>query len=242
MKLSELPAAERKRITQALKRFDKERHQIVYVAKMVYSLLAEHPKLRALTHSIKWRVKDRGHLQHKLIRKFQAPPRADGTVDPAITADNLFERIEDLAGVRVLHLHTSQFKTINKILLEALNGQQWIVVAGPVANTWDDEYRTFFTRMGVKTVSRESLYTSVHYILRSNAQSPYKCELQVRTLAEEIWGEVSHTIDYPDETESIACKEQLRVLARLTSSCIRLVDSVFESEREHRRFSKLVDR
>lgn len=233
MKKSPLAPEDKKRIDQALKRFDEERSNVEWVANLVYALLAEHPKLRPLVHSVKWRVKDRGHLEHKLIRKTLQPAALGKPADSPITADNLFDRVEDLAGVRVLHLHTSQFKSINNVLLEILQGQQW-VVTGPEANTWDDEYRGFFEKMGIKTISRESLYTSVHYILRPNAQNPFKCELQVRTLAEEIWGEVSHTIDYPEETKSIACKEQLKVLARLTSSCIRLVDSVFESENEHK--------
>jgi putative GTP pyrophosphokinase len=237
MKISLLAPEDRKRIVQALKRFGKERENFEYVAKLVYSLLAEHPKLRPLIHSVKWRVKDRGHLEHKLIRKTLQAADPEKPGDAPITADDLFDRVEDLAGVRILHLHTSQFRPINKILLEILQGQQW-VVTGPEANTWDDENRAFFKRMGIKTISRESLYTSVHYIVRSNAQNPYKCEIQVRTLAEEIWGEVSHTIDYPQETKSIACKEQLKVLARLTSSCIRLVDSVFESEKEHKQLSR----
>jgi ppGpp synthetase/RelA/SpoT-type nucleotidyltranferase len=198
--------------------------------------LAEHPQLKPLIHSVKWRIKDRGNLEHKLIRKTLTLPRPGQPSPPAITEDNLFELVEDLAGVRILHLHTNQFKSINKLLLQILADQQWIV-AGPEANTWDDEYRGFYEKMGVKTVSRDSLYTSVHYILRPNGQTPYKCELQVRTLAEEVWGEVSHTIDYPDPTKSIACKEQLKVLARLTSSCIRLVDSVFESEQEHKQLT-----
>jgi len=235
--MSLLAPGDKNRITQALKRFGKERENFEYVAKLVYSLLAEHPKLRPFIHSVKWRVKDRGHLQHKLIRKTLQPASPDNPAEAPITADNLFERVEDLAGVRILHLHTSQFRPINKILLEILQGQQW-VVNGPEANTWDDENRAFFKKMGIKTISRESLYTSVHYIVRPNAQNPYKCELQVRTLAEEIWGEVSHSIDYPEETKSIACKEQLKVLARLTSGCIRLVDSVFESEKEHKRLSR----
>jgi len=217
MKVSLLAPGDKKRIAQALRRFDKERSNFEWVSKNVFSLLAEHPKLRRLIHSVKWRVKDRAHLQQKLMRKTLQPPQAGEPAEEPITAGNLFERVEDLAGVRILHLHTSQFKPINKVVLEILQSQQW-VVTGPEANTWDDEYRGFFQKMGIKTISRESLYTSVHYILRPNAQNPYKCELQVRTLAEEIWGEVSHTIDYPDETTSIACKEQLKVLARLTSS------------------------
>lgn len=237
MKANQLPKEDKKRIAQAVKRFDAERSNFEWVAKNVFALLAEHPELRPLIHSVKWRVKDREHLEHKLIRKTIQPPKPGKPVEEPITAENLFDRVEDLAGVRILHLHTSQFKPINKVLLEILQNQQW-VVTGPEANTWDDEYRSFFEKMGIKTVSRESLYTSVHYILRPNALNPFRCELQVRTLAEEIWGEVSHTIDYPDETKSIACKEQLKVLARLTSSCIRLVDSVFESEKEHKQLSR----
>jgi ppGpp synthetase/RelA/SpoT-type nucleotidyltranferase len=234
MKLTDLPPLERKRIKLALDRFDQERDNFDYVAKMVYALLGEHPQLRPLIHSVKWRVKDRGHLEHKLIRKVITPAKPD---QPPITSENLFDLIEDLAGVRILHLYTNQFRGINRVLLQILANQQWIVT-GPEANTWDDEYRGFYQRMGIKTISRDSLYTSVHYILRPNAQTPYKCELQVRTLAEEIWGEVSHTIDYPDQTQSVACKEQLKVLARLTSSCIRLVDSVFESEQEHKQLTR----
>jgi putative GTP pyrophosphokinase len=237
MKISLLGCEDRKRIAQALKRFDKERENFEYVAKLVFSLLGENPKLRPLIHSVKWRVKDRGHLEDKLIRKTLQLAKPEKPADAPITADNLFDWVEDLAGVRILHLHTSQFKPINKVLLEILRGQHW-VVTGPEANTWDDEYRAFFEKMGIKTISRESLYTSVHYILRPNAQYLYKCELQVKTLAEEIWGEVSHAIDYPEETKSIACKEQLKVLARLTSSCIRLVDSIFESEKEHKQLSR----
>jgi putative GTP pyrophosphokinase len=233
MDTSLLTSSDKQRISKALKRFKQERADIEHLAKLVHVQLAEYPKLKSKIHSVRWRVKEVGDLKHKLIRKTLEPPKPGKTSEGPITADNLLDRIEDLAGVRILHLHTSQFRSINKIVLEALRMQSW-VVTGPEANTWDDEYRDFFVKMGVKTISRESLYTSVHYILKTNAASPFKCELQVRTLAEEIWGEVSHTIDYPDPTPSVACKEQLKVLARVSSSCIRLVDSIFESEKEYK--------
>jgi len=231
MDTSLLTPADKKRIAQAVSRFKKERPDIERIAKLVHLQLNEYSRLKPLIHSVRWRVKDASHLKHKLIRKTLAPPKPGKPPEEPITAENLLDRVEDLAGVRILHLHTSQFKSINKVLLDALQDQNWLVT-GPEANTWDDEYRDFFKKMGVKTISRESLYTSVHYILKTNAASHFKCELQVRTLAEEVWGEVSHTIDYPDPTESVACKEQLKVLARLSSSCIRLVDSIFESEKE----------
>lgn len=64
------------------------------------------------------------------------------------------------------------------------------------------------------------------------ARTKRTAEIQVRTLAEELWGEVDHTINYPHPSTVIACKEQIKVLARLTSSCTRLVDSIFLSKHD----------
>ena len=52
---------------------------------------------------------------------------------------------------------------------------------------------------------------------------------------EEVWGEVDHSMNYPHEVESLACREQLKVLARVTSSATRLVDSIFVTLNDHRR-------
>lgn len=60
----------------------------------------------------------------------------------------------------------------------------------------------------------------------------------MRTLFEEIWGEIDHTINYPHVTDSIACKEQLKVLAKLISSGTRLSDSIFRSYNEYNEIRK----
>jgi len=73
------------------------------------------------------------------------------------------------------------------------------------------------------------MYTSVHYVVESNSSTRATCEIQVRTLAEELWGEVDHTMNYPHESSVLSCREQIKVLARVTSSCSRLVDSIFRS-------------
>src|SRR5262249_39062420 len=126
-----------------------------------------------------------------------------------------------------------QMGQIDKAIRSILGEERYRIVEGPVANTWDDEYREYFHRIKIRTTARPSMYTSVHYVVESGARSSPRCELQVRTLVEEVWGEVSHTVNYPDETKSIACREQLRVLARVSSSCTRLVDSIFASRKEH---------
>ena len=71
------------------------------------------------------------------------------------------------------------------------------------------------------------MYTSVHYLVASKASTTVTCEIQVRALMEKVWGEVDHKIKYPHKNEHIACREQLRALARSTSSATRLVDSSF---------------
>jgi ppGpp synthetase/RelA/SpoT-type nucleotidyltranferase len=224
-----LSRTEERRINEAVDHFRRNRDKFERLGKNLHSLLVEHPLLQPYVHSVKYRVKDPDHLRDKLVRK-TAIRLATGR-GPVIDSTNLFDRIEDLAGVRLLHLHTSQMSQIGAALSRVFAEEHYRVVGGPVANTWDDEYREYFRSIGINTTPRASMYTSVHYILQPATR--LKCELQVRTLVEEVWGEVSHKINYPHETRSIACQEQIKVLARVSSSCTRLVDSIFASQVEH---------
>jgi ppGpp synthetase/RelA/SpoT-type nucleotidyltranferase len=182
-------------------------------------------KLKKLVHSIKARAKDPEHLRGKLERKMRASIERGEEFD--ITRENLFKKINDLVGVRLLHLHTSQFADIHRIVLQLLDEEGFRVIEGPRARTWDNEYKRMFEKMGIETVNSERMYTSVHYVVDPGAGTKPTAEIQVRTLAEELWGEVDHTINYPVPCEIPACKEQILVLARVTSSATRLVDSIF---------------
>lgn len=184
-------------------------------------------------HSMKWRIKDPDHLKDKLLRKW-TEAKVKGSKF-SINRDNLFVKINDLAGFRILHLHTRQFQGIDECLRRILAEQFYRIVEGPSARTWDDESREYFRSIHTRFVKSSTLYTSVHYVVSPNQKTKYTCEIQVRTLAEELWGEVDHTINYPHPSESLACKEQIKVLARVTSSCSRLVDSIFLSYADHHR-------
>jgi putative GTP pyrophosphokinase len=218
-------------INAAVKHFEDNIPKFEHLAKTVHLLLSEHPLLKPYIHSLKYRVKDKEHLREKLVRKALEAKRAGKQF--GIDRDNLFTKIEDLAGVRILHLHSQQVTQIHPTLITIFNEERYRIASRPEANTWDDEYRQYFKSLNIKTTSRPSMYTSIHYIVESNSKSKLRCEIQVRTLVEEVWGEVSHTINYPTETESVACREQLKVLARVASSCTRLVDSIFASRDEH---------
>lgn len=210
----------------ALAAFEERRHELSIFMKGVEGWFASHPKLTGgsnpTVHSVKSRLKDASHLRDKIIRK-----QADG--DP-ITAENLFTRVTDLAGVRVLHLYQEQSKAIHAAILDKVENQRdWVFNEPPKAYTWDPEAQGFFADMGLNVHVKDSFYTSVHYLVRPRADSPHCCEIQVRTLFEEIWGEVDHTLNYPNPTDNVACREQLRVLTKVVGAGSRLVDAIFRT-------------
>jgi ppGpp synthetase/RelA/SpoT-type nucleotidyltranferase len=182
-------------------------------------------------HSLRLRVKDPKHLYDKLARKLREAKERQKAF--TIIDKNLFQKINDLAGVRILHLQTEQFENINQNLKLLFRDHSYSLLEGPTARTWDDESRRYFKSVGIRTIRSPSLYTSVHYIVRTNTSARYTCEIQVRTLMEEVWGEVDHSINYPHKSKSVACREQILALARSTSACSRLVDSIFRSHADH---------
>ena len=97
----------------------------------------------------------------------------------------------------------------------------------PFANVWDNETLTYFRGIGINADFNPRLYSSVHYVIQPNSPVKVTFEIQVRTLSEEVWGEVDHKFNYPHPVDSIACSEQIKVLARVASGCTRLVDSIF---------------
>lgn len=191
----------------------------------------KHEKLNAknspVIHSIKTRLKNSDHLLDKLIRKTKEGKK--------ITKSNLFLEITDLIGVRVLHLYPDQFPTIHKSIMDFISEGDWTFVEDPMAYTWDPESKQVYDELRIENKVRETYYTSVHYIVKPNNSNPNPicCEIQVRTLFEEIWGEIDHSINYPHPTESIACREQLRVLSKLVSTGTRLADSIYRTHNEH---------
>ena len=191
----------------------------------------EHAKLRPLIHSTKRREKDPSHLRDKLERKAKEALQKKKVF--VIHEKNLFDHIGDLAGVRLLHIHTEQLSVIHPTIVEILGFHKYKFREKPLVYIWDVERIEFFKKLDLDVQIRPRMYTSVHYVVEPH-WGGVACEIQVRTLAEELWGEVSHTINYPNETESIACTEQLAALARVASGCTRLVDSIFASLSEHK--------
>jgi ppGpp synthetase/RelA/SpoT-type nucleotidyltranferase len=230
MKKSTLPASQLSLIDRLVKHFIDNQANFDGLLYQLRGHVQGSKRLKDLAHSVKWRVKDPEHLRAKLIRK--GLEAKEQNVDFPYTRGNLFKEINDLAGFRILHLHTRQIEEINKELLTIFDEQRWLKLEGPSARTWDDESRRYFGDIGIATEMSSSMYTSVHYVVQPNSRTELTCEIQVRTLMEEVWGEVDHLINYPEKANSLSCREQIKVLARVTSSCSRLVDSIFLTHKE----------
>ena len=198
-------------------------------SRSVCSEFTSDPELNTGTptviHSIKSRLKDEDHLAEKIIRK-----REDGR---QITQENLFSEITDLAGIRVLHLHQNQFSALHAFITKKVKAKSWSLLEKPIAYTWDPESVDYYKSFKIRTSVKPSYYTSVHYLIApANKQDVTCCEVQVRTLFEEVWGEIDHSINYPNPTQNMASIEQLRVLSKLVSTGSRLADAIFKVHNE----------
>lgn len=215
-------------INKIIATYEDEKHYFERFMNGVVDTFKLEPKLNAygnpIIYTIKSRLKDPNHLRDKITRKWDD--------ENPLTADNFFERITDLAGVRVLHLYQDQFKILHEHIQKQVDSGDWFLKENPVAYSWDPESTSYFQELGLDPKIKDSYYTSIHYVIMPKANSNICCEIQVRTLFEEIWGEIDHTINYPHPTENISCKEQLRVLSKLVSTGTRLADSIFRTHNQ----------
>lgn len=216
-----LSKTDRRRIDEATGYFMTNRYLFESFAKSLMDYFENDPKLGKFVHFIKYRIKDETSLRAKLER----------IVTNAGDLD-LVDKVTDFAGLRIIHLHMDQLSSIHPLVSDILEEQKCELLSKPKAYCWDMEYEDLFRRIGVETVPRDTMYMTVHYDIVANQRKRITCELQVRSLMEELWGEVSHRVNYPKESPSVSCQDQLKVLARLTSGCGRLVDSIFKTHRD----------
>ena len=228
MKTPVLLAKDKKLIESLVEEFEIRRSLIAPFLDSVLTAIKEDESLKPLIHTIKSRIKDPDHLRDKLQRKILESKENNTAFN--VTKENLLETINDLVGLRILHLYTAQIAKIDPALKQLFDRQDFDLIEGPSARTWDNESKEFFEENDIETKESKSLYTSVHYVISTTSRKTITCEIQVRTLSEEVWGEVDHQLNYPHKTESMACSEQLKVLARVTSSVSRLVDSIFRTD------------
>ncbi|WP_229204932.1 RelA/SpoT domain-containing protein [Duganella sp. Leaf61] len=177
------------------------------------SLLANTVQRNDAVHSVRWRVKDTGHLLAKIVRK-----RAEGNEKYANISIGTYDAIvTDLIGIRALHLFKSDFEVIHEVIKNL-----FLLEEDPVAYVRagdDDQFSEQLRSMGYLVKPHPSGYRSIHYVI---ATQPLKkkifVELQVRTIFEEGWSEIDHIVRYPNYSNDEMLIYLLTIFNRMAGS------------------------
>ena len=178
-------------------------------------------------HSIRSRVKDPEHLIEKIVRKKQENQHKYKNLDKT----NYEKFLTDLIGFRCLILFKADWTSFHDYIISTFENIATNYINDPISD-FDEDPQHFYIAEKPKVHIRNGdnraiydavfppdcvidgkIYRSIHYIIK------YKgiyLEIQVRTIFEEGWGEVDHTILYPYHQNDRLLNDYTELLNRLT--------------------------
>ena len=166
--------------------FDSYRSSYESQAGFIADTLRSHNKI----HSVKSRVKESDRLIEKIIRKTAGRKDKYG-LDFQFTLENYKEEINDLIGVRAIHIFKEDWEDIHNFIYST-----WKVIE-ITANVREGDDTKRFDELNIQIHSRKSGYRSVHYLIEFFPTSQKViAEIQVRTIFEEGYGEIDHQLRY----------------------------------------------
>lgn len=195
-----------------------------------------------IVHSVRYRIKDSEHLLAKIIRKKIEDPERE------ITIDNYKSSITDLIGIRAIHLFKEDWVLIHKFIEDNwdLQEQPFAYIREGDAGPCVEEYEKY--KCNVKLHPHG--YRSVHYLIQARpGRDSYVAEIQVRTIFEEGWSEIDHTIKYPNNVVNPLLNKFLdtfNVLAgnsdQMGSFVRRLKDDLLKGTEKIEEYEKLTEK
>jgi len=166
--------------------YNKYKNSYESQAGFIADTLRTHEKI----HSVKSRVKDCERLIEKIIRKTANRKEKYGE-DFQFNVDNYKEEINDLIGVRAIHIFKEDWEDIHNFI-----SKTWKVIE-ITANVREGDDTRRFEELNIQIHSRKSGYRSVHYLIEFFPTSQKViAEIQVRTIFEEGYGEIDHQLRY----------------------------------------------
>lgn len=164
-------------------------------------------------HSVRSRIKDSSHLLEKIVRKRALGDEKYNLID----ASTYSGKITDLVGIRALHLFKDDCFEVSRGLLGV-----WSPVEKPIAyiRAGDpDELRQKYIDFGMDVREHPKGYRSIHFVFSSRPISEEVFfEVQVRTIFEEGWSEIDHTIRYPNFSDNQLIEYFLAIFNRISGN------------------------
>ncbi|MGL4773937.1 MAG: RelA/SpoT domain-containing protein [Clostridium sp.] len=182
-------------------------------------------------HTVKSRIKDGERLIEKVIRKTSDRKDKYGD-DFKFTKNNYKNEINDLIGIRVIHIFKEQWREVHEFIVNTWN------VIEISANVRDGDNVEVFRELDIDVISRSSGYRSVHYLVEFFPTSQRViAEIQVRTIFEEGYGEIDHQLRYSHTEIPEILKSNLLLFNRIVGSAdemASLINALSTKEEEYK--------
>lgn len=174
-------------------------------------------------HSIRTRAKDPRHLIEKIIRK---RGKYQNKKYRNIQVKNYMDIVQDLIGARILILAKEEWEGVFNWIMEKFRDH-------PAEGIYLAEAPVAYTRYGDRNIFGDKIYRehtdrgyrSQHYVVRFGE---YFCEIQVRTLAEEVYGEFDHRVKYPYRNDNHFLMRYTNTVAQLADSIDEIISTCFD--------------
>lgn len=178
-------------------------------------------------HSVKSRLKEPERLIEKVIRKTEDRREKYGE-DFNFTVDNYKDEVNDLIGIRVLHIFKDQWRDIHEFITKT-----WKVIE-ITANVRTGDNTKAFHDLNIEVKERVSGYRSVHYLVELNftQHETVIAEIQVRTIFEEGYGEIDHCLRYSHKEIPEILKSNLMLFNRLVGSADEMASLINNLSKE----------
>ena len=192
-------------------------------------------------YSIHSRVKDTEHVIAKIIRK-----RTENyNKYHGLNKNNYEKYLTDLIGVRGIILFKEQWKEFHNYIVDEIENNPKLYVEDserdfdedvthcyiaekPKAHVRSGDKREIYEQISIPVdIVSDRVYRAIHYIVKFEG---VYLEIQIRTLPEESWGEVDHSVRYPYFQKEPILKEYTELLNRLFGLADEM-DSFFQKMR-----------
>lgn len=191
-------------------------------ADFISNILRSQPAI----HSVKSRIKNPDRLIEKIIRKTEERKLKYGK-DFQFTLENYKNEINDLIGIRVIHIFKDQWQDIHEFITKT-----WRVIE-VTANVREGDNTKKFEELDIEVRSRISGYRSVHYLVEFYpTNEKVIAEIQVRTIFEEGYGEIDHRLRYSHIEIPEILKSNLLLFNRIVGSADEMASLINDLSKE----------
>lgn len=164
------------------------------------------------------RAKDAEHLIEKIVRK---AGKQNKSKYRKINKENYRDILSDLVGIRILILTKEEWKEVDTHLRKRYSENFHEKPVG--YQCYGD--KIIYDGKLVREEYTNKGYRSLHYDMNFEQ---YNAEIQVRTLAEEVYGEFDHRARYPYHVDNNFLKRYSKIVSKHTAELDDLVSMCFD--------------